>query len=194
MSESNYVIATNKAYETLIRFHEFSFPVCIFSVIRKMKNIKLYTYSEFAKRHNLSFEEFFQLAPSNFGFTIIEPSTKRYLIIYNEQKDEPIVRFTLAHELGHIVLGHTKDNEKENKEANCYARNYLCPIPAIVEMNLKTINDYVECFYISEPMAEVAVDFRGCDYRNITTSNYNNYNNNVFCYMTGMSLSELYGY
>ena len=194
MSESNYIIATNKAYETLMQFHEFSFPICIFNVVRQIKGIKLYTYSEFAKRHNLSFKEFYELAPSNFGFTIINPPTKKHLIIYNEQKDEPIIRFTLAHELGHIILGHTKDNESENREANCFARNYLCPIPAVIEMGLKTTNDYMECFYVSEPMAEFAIDFKNCDYKNITTSNYNNYNDNVFCYMSGVSLSELYGY
>lgn len=194
MSEPDYSIATNKAYETLINFKEFSFPIGIYSVLQKMKNVRLYTYSQWAQNFRITYDDFLLIAPSYYGFTIIDSKNHNYFVIYNEKKDYTTIRFTLAHELGHIILGHQKDDNNENKEANCFARNFLCPIPAVTELNLNTVSEYMECFYVSEPMAEVAVDLKNCDFINITNSNYRSYNDYVYCYMTGMSLNEIYGY
>ena len=190
----DYSLATNMAYRTLITFHEFSFPISIFSVLRAMGNIVVNSYSEVAQRFNITFNEFYELASSDYGFTIRDFKNDRYEVYYNDRKCDTTIRFTLAHELGHIVLKHHKDGDKEDKEANCFARNYLCPIPAAMEMKLETIKDYIDCFFVSEPMAEVSMNFRKRDYTNISNFNYNKYNNSVICEMTGMTLNELYGY
>lgn len=190
----NYVLATNQAYKTLIDNREFSFPICIFQVLRKMEGVKLHTYSEAAQHFGLSFNEYKSFASSDYGFSSRYFKLNHFEVFYNDHKDEEVQRFTLAHELGHIVLGHLHDSYAENREANCFARNYLCPIPAIIEMNLQTIQDYCNTFYVSECMADIALNYKKIDYQNITPSNYNNFNDGVICEMNGLTLYDLYGY
>ena len=43
----------------------------------------------------------------------------RYVILYSPGWDIPRVNYTLAHELGHIILGHT--GEGDEREANAFA-------------------------------------------------------------------------
>lgn len=191
----DYEKATNAAYDILITYNEFSFPICIFSVIKQMKNISLHRYTELAERMNVSFYDLINnIAPSCYGFTVFNEANDRYIIFYNDLKDDTTIRFTLAHELGHVVLKHKKDGKTENKEANCFARNYLCPVPVVKEMSLCCVSDYTELFYVSEPMAKVSLDFKNCDLRNISTNYFNAYNNSVMFAMSGISPIDLYGY
>lgn len=190
----NYQLATNKAYEILIEYKEFSFPIGIFQVLRKMKFVQLHSYSEAAQTIGITFPEYTSIVSSDYGYSVRDFKRNRFEVFYNDHKDYAVQRFTLAHELGHIVLGHMKDSDVENKEANCFARNYLCPIPAIIEMDLKGPNEYCQFFYVSDIMADIAFKFKSADYYNITASNYTNYNDGVICYITGMTLDELYGY
>lgn len=69
------------------------------------------------------------------------PEQDTYLIIYDETKNRYRVRFSLAHELGHIVMGHLNDKITElarggvadyiywkmEGEANTFAGNLLAP-------------------------------------------------------------------
>lgn len=188
----DYRSATNAAYDTLIKYREFSFPISPIRIIRQLDHVALHTYYDLIERRGFSrilFINFF--VSSEHGFTAKHKND--YIIYYNEQKDTTTIRFTLAHELGHIILGHTRDGYAENQEANCFARNLLCPIPAIIEMSLQTENEYIDAFNISEPMAYYAMKHRSSDYHYISRDNYNYYNDNVYSYYTGISLAEMYG-
>lgn len=189
----NYSYATNTAYSALIAFHQFTFPISMRSVLRKMSNVAVHSYSEMARRFHMSFEEFYSTVSSEYGFSSRMIGTNNYELLYNDRKDLTTIRFTLAHELGHILLGHNVDEPKENKEANCFARNFLCPIPAITEFKIDSIHDYTNTFYVSEPMAEIAIKLKKADYRNITSYNYWNYYDNVSQWHYGISLRDMYG-
>ncbi len=188
----DYVQATNAAYETLIKFKEIGFPVGPFRIFRQLDNTKLYTYEELSKRFGVSLQAFVA-SSSNYGYNLFNINKKRYAVAYNSNKDETTVRFTLAHELGHVILGHIDDGEAENKEANCFARNFLCPIPAVDFFDINTIYDYQEVFNVSEPMAEIAKDMYYCDKRNISDENYLFYNEALCLEFNGESLSQFYG-
>lgn len=190
----NYQLATNKAYEILIEFKEFSFPIDIFQVLRKMEFVHLHSYSEAAQNMGITFSEYASIVSSDYGYSVRYFKRNRFEVFYNDHKEYEVQRFTLAHELGHIVLGHMKDSDVENREANCFARNCLCPIPAIIEMSLKEPSEYCQYFYVSDMMADIAFKYKNIDYYNITASNYTNYNDGVMCYITGMTLDGLYGY
>lgn len=187
----DYYRATNAAYITLLKYKEFSFPIGIFHIFKSLNNVKLYTYDQLMTRFGISSENFFP--SSDYGYNICDLATQRYIVAYNSEKAETCIRFTLAHELGHVVLGHTKDGDKENKEANCYARNLLCPIPAIDGFKLVTSNEYQELFYVSEPMADAAILNACSDKYYITSQNYNDYNDRVLCDVYGISMADLYG-
>ena len=70
----------------------------------------------------------------------------RFLILYNEKQSLALrIRFSVAHELGHILLGHHAETDEEKRfdrelyeiqeeEANCFARNLLCPARALEKL------------------------------------------------------------
>ncbi|HDU3835115.1 ImmA/IrrE family metallo-endopeptidase [Kluyvera sp. CRP] len=73
----------------------------------------------------------------------------RYVISYNNYDPHSRIRFTLAHELGHHVLGHTRDGRKlreytnpaqndgnyhEERDANRFAAELLMPEEAVANM------------------------------------------------------------
>ena len=53
----------------------------------------------------------------------------RYLVLYNDRTEcEGRRSFTLAHEIGHVLLGHVgEDEEREEREANAFAASLLAP-------------------------------------------------------------------
>lgn len=136
MPEPDYKYATNVAYDEL-SYYNGSFPqINIFELLEESGDIVLKSYSQAAKYLNCTHNEFtYTIAQSEYGFTVTDPRTGNHIIFFNNLKDDKTIRFTLAHELGHIRLGHTEDNEVADKEANCFARNLLCPVQIIKELN-----------------------------------------------------------
>lgn len=190
----DYCKATNFAYDVLLRNYDGRMPkINMFDILSKYKNIVTHTYSEASRKFGYDHSYFYRnIATSEHGFTISKKSKNQHLILYNEQKPEQTIRFTLAHELGHILLGHTKDDEKEKKEANCFARNLLCPLPIVDGFHLNTAKDYEDCFEISEPMAEAALSFKNADHYNVSKDNYDRLDTKVYCYFSGYNTYELY--
>lgn len=191
----DYKRATNAAYDVL-QYYDSTFPeIKVFCIIRKFTNIKICPYSNAAKKMKITHNEFtYQYASSEYGFTVADYYSNKFLIYCNDLKDDTTIKFTLAHELGHIVLGHTEDNEITNKEANCFARNLLCPIQIIDGFQLETVSDYIECFHISEPMAKASIGNKKSDEYYITAHNYDLIDEKIYCYMVGCTPEELYGY
>ena len=133
--------------------HEFTeqniveFPIDPFELIKKF-GWKLLTYQEMARKEGCTVRDISDCF-GNDGYSIF--NGKRYCIAYNSQiGSNGRIRFTLMHEIGHIILGHLKDFEvtsafsnklsKEEykileNEANCFARNVLAPAPLIRDLS-----------------------------------------------------------
>ena len=191
----DYNRATNAAYEALSNY-EGNFPqIDIFEIVLSYRNIRIHTYSDIAESNKIAIDEFVStLAPSEYGFTIYDKENHRYLIFFNDTKIDTTIRFTIAHEFGHIVLEHQEDGKVEDKEADCFARNLLCPVPIRDELGLVTTEDYCAAFDISSRAAKVAIDKKSNDSYYITRTNYNTLNDKVYCYFSGCTLRELYGF
>ncbi|WP_455719013.1 ImmA/IrrE family metallo-endopeptidase [Anaerosporobacter sp.] len=71
-------------------------------------------------------------------------------IFYNDEKPETRIRFSLMHELGHILL----DSEDEFA-ANVFASNILAPRIAI-QYSSKNYKDVMNLFGLSEEAANIA--------------------------------------
>lgn len=191
----DYEKATNAAYELLQRYDGGYPQINIFRLVCNYPNIKLHSFSEIASRLRITVSEFItEFSESDMGYTVYDKKNKRWLIFYNDTKCVTTIRFTLAHELGHVVLKHEQDNSSTDREANCFARNLLCPLPIRQEFNLITIDDLCSVFCISESMAQVVIDKTKNDLYYISNSNYGNVNSNIFFYFSGYKLSELFGY
>ena len=60
---------------------------------------------------------------------------KKFLILYDEkERNQKRLNWTLAHELGHICLGHKCDGQVQEIEANFFAAQLLMPAVVINEM------------------------------------------------------------
>lgn len=190
----DYSTATNKAYEILSRVYPFQLETDIFKILSSFSTIVVHTYTEFAQKFKMSFEEALESVSSEYGFTIRSRRTGKSEIYYNDRKDICTIKFTLAHELGHIVLGHVEDDDISRKEASCFARNLLCAVPIIDELNIQTVRDLVYVFEVGEPMAKVSLNHFNSDRYYIRKNLYNNIREQTYAYMCGCSsVAELYG-
>ncbi len=168
MSIPDYPTATNEAYrllkKMLVQYGHFKIKTDVLFILDQIPDVVFLSYTDACDKYNCERSSF--TASSNYGFTINEMSSTgrgRYIVLFNDWKDDTTIRFTLAHEIGHIVLGHTEDNEVAKKEANCVARNLLCPIPVRNVLELRTISDLCTTFDVSEPMAKASLQCESSD-------------------------------
>lgn len=119
------------------------FPVNLKKIQKAYKNLFVVCpYSEVMAALDISRESCIDYFGSDDGATVAS-KYGTYIIYYNEVKSRERYRFTIAHEMGHIFMGHFdscgtslglnfKMNNDEyqylENEANCFARNLLCPV------------------------------------------------------------------
>lgn len=93
------------------------------------------------------------------GFYLINPVNNRIEIYYNDQIfPKGRIKFTLPHELGHICMGHgTKSGYEtsiQKNEANIFANELYCPQAFMIYYRLRTKNDLISIFGITNSYAE----------------------------------------
>ncbi|OPJ56104.1 ImmA/IrrE family metallo-endopeptidase [Clostridium chromiireducens] len=142
------------------------FPINITEIISSFDNIRIVSYHQLMLKKNLTKEETFEFLSSEEGCTDYYKQKNKYIIYYNDidYKSEERVRWTLAHELGHILCGHycqkTKifcedltEAEYKFKEAEAnYFTGLLLSNPVILnKLNIKSSYDIeVYCALSSE--------------------------------------------
>lgn len=129
-----YKGARNAAWHCLIDFKVNSLPVIV-SRIASAADISI------IKNSYVNY-----LKPSQSGKTFVQK--EKFYIVYNDTENSHRCRFTIAHELGHIFLGHLLINtpqyrtfairDDSESAANVFARDLLAP--ACVLHELHTIN------------------------------------------------------
>lgn len=108
--------------------------------------------------------------------------TLKGVIFYNDLVLEQRMRFTLMHELGHIILGHTDQRfETQEQEANLFASNILAPRIVIHYSGCKNTADVAMKFHLSYAAADVAFD----DYRRWRR---------IYTYHTSMTDYQMYSF
>ena len=136
---ANYVRPIQLSLQVLRDAGIDSFPISLKKILRHY-DIRLMCYEDYCKCNDCDMQVCFDLFGKD-GATI--ENEGKFLIVYNRNatpKDR--IRFTLAHELGHIFHRHHRELgvttlqrlwvEKSlydvmEDEANCFARNLLCP-------------------------------------------------------------------
>lgn len=101
----------------------------------------------------------------------------KYTIYYNSGQNPKRIRFTFAHEIGHIVLYHHLktqipllarngiiENDCLEKEANCFARNLLAPAYLVRNLNKNNIDSLSEIFNVSKLFMSIRMNFLHTDY------------------------------
>lgn len=145
INKPNYQKAQDLAYDVLKTSNNNIFPVSPTKIIDRFTKIKIMKYTDFSNLHNLSIDETCNFLGSDDGATWNKPASNQTIIFYNDEiGSNNRIRFTLAHELGHCLLGHTQEKgnfqsscigmNDENydiheKEANYFAKRLLVPLP-----------------------------------------------------------------
>lgn len=152
MIYGKYTNARNAAWQCLIEYNIGSLPVPVLR-IAKTAGIKVIKNSEAN-----------WLLPNESGASII--SGNQWYIVYNDRCSHQRCRFTIAHELGHIFLGHElkkrghlthtfKDSESfAEQEANIFASRLLAPACVIWALDLHTPGQIAAICDISHTAAE----------------------------------------
>jgi Zn-dependent peptidase ImmA (M78 family) len=151
-------------------------PINPFQIIKNNK-WGLITYTELAEIHNLEIADIIAAYQSEDGYTIFDG--ENYTIAYNDAiSTASRIRFTLMHEIGHIVLRHLTDfeetilhrstlTEKKYKvlenETNTFARNVLAPAPIVSKLKSYSDKDISHIFQISLHAATIRLRYQKKD-------------------------------
>lgn len=180
-----YLYATSKAYWLLAKLRVKKFPLDIIAIINEYENVSVLSYSELSKASNMNFSNMVHFLGSNKGACVKKLHNFTFVIFYNDTKGEGFSRFTIAHELGHIILNHHSKydllsmNKKSatykrlEKEADCFARNLLSPVFAAFDKTGCMKSSKLEKqFLISEKAAETRYSLYETDRSNYLDIGY----------------------
>lgn len=131
----NYYNVRNTAWEFLIKNNITSYPLDLHKIIEN-NHWKIISFKKYCEIYHKTIEELYTI--SSDGFTKLD-ETGNYLIVVNEQNKEQRNRFTICHEIGHILLHKVFNNiDRLEKEANMFAARILMPMVLIKELNITT--------------------------------------------------------
>lgn len=157
-NEPNWELAQNVAYKIANDFaksvgdHDVRLPIDPIEIIASSENIALQTYSEAAEKNNMTVAEIAKYVGSDDGvsFEKYYRGESRFVIMYNDMVySHNRKRFTIAHELGHCLLGHNLNRryDVQEKEANYFAKRLLVPLPLVdrvLGFSILSVNERVE--------------------------------------------------
>lgn len=148
------------------------YPLDLNEVLSLIPNCKLMSYQKFADINNCSVNDVITLCQSKSGCTHYDVETNRYLILVNlaETSNYGRRRWTIAHEIGHIVCGHhilsAVDKIAENSfaqinnqdyeiEADYFAVTLLSPLPLFKAFEIQSARDIQNTFGLSAEASDI---------------------------------------
>lgn len=162
MSYRDYQAVRDAAWQILLDCEVNRLPVNLSAVCRRLKILVL-SYGknmDLIERVNLG-----RLVGHTDGMTFYAKDMP--VIFFDEQKPLPRVRFTVAHEVGHIILGHVQPGgvttanrepspgvSPEEQAANRFAARLLAPACVLWGLDVHTAEDIMDLCQISRASAE----------------------------------------
>lgn len=130
--------AVTKAYECLVERDVRTLPVDVEGLLRAQRNTHVLSVEQASEKLNKPLwllNKDLQIAEAWTYRMVDEAGEMHYVVLLRREAIHPArLRFNMAHELGHIVLGHDGGNDNEEREADCFAIHLLCPAPVMREM------------------------------------------------------------
>ncbi len=138
MDYGKYKNARNAAWQCILDYDIKTLPIEVTNIVRKSNDINLVKNSDVnILQNNAS------------GVTIVNNNS--FIIVYRDTDSSRRCRFTIAHELGHILLGHmlvdkiayrtfAVQNDTESA-ANVFARDLLAPACVLHELKALTAEE-----------------------------------------------------
>ena len=157
MNYENYKKSRNAAWEILLACRVEALPVDLNAVLRHL-DVRVYAYSR--ARELLEAAGLSEAAKQVSGLTFFAGTQP--VILYNDAELPQRIRFTVAHELGHLVLGHVQPGEhtRQNREpqpgdspmeqaANRFAADLLAPACVLWGLDLHRAEEIATACKIS---------------------------------------------
>lgn len=181
MIKPDYTRVCRQVLFVFQRYQLCNLPISLDFLICQAAGLKLQSYSDAVKGSSLTPEKWAEFLGSDLGAYISNPANGQAVIYYNDTKENNgLDRFTIAHELGHHFLGHgqyakgggplshsvsEQEYQALENEANCFARNLLCPIPLIELIGIQVTNEdeLVNVFDVSASAARTRALFYSSD-------------------------------
>lgn len=144
----------NRSVAEFLEDHGFTrFPLDPFAVFKNL-GIRVVPYSDLTSEVRslalLASEDAFHIAGSYTNFDTL-------VVAYNDQIDPCRIRFSLCHELGHIILEHEDENSEWNEtEANYCAGYLLVPDPVAIVHGYESAEKIMDAFDVGYQCAKVA--------------------------------------
>lgn len=144
-----YTKVRDASWQLILDYNITSLPVDVVELASKL-DIKL------IKNSTLSTSK---LEPYQYAISLL--SNNNWYIIYNDNMPACNTRFTLAHEIGHIILGHKLIQDRyarttfnssrpiEEKEADMFAIRLLAPACVLWGLNIKSADEVARICNIS---------------------------------------------
>lgn len=132
MTAPDWNRAAAMAYRCLVRLKVRDLPVDPRRMLLRCRNTRLMTCDEAAEVLGGAPLDIADAWTYRFA---MQDGGKRYLVCYQADGNPARLRFSLAHELGHIVLSHRGTGEQEEREADFFAMHLLCPRPVVQRMS-----------------------------------------------------------
>lgn len=129
----SYYNVRNNAWDFLIKNNITKYPLDLREIALK-NNWNIWSFKKYCEVRKMNYNDLIKKYPD--GFT--EIIDDKIFICYNQQNNKQRNRFTICHEIGHIVLKHLYKGQKLEKEANMFAARILMPMLLIKELDITT--------------------------------------------------------
>ena len=137
------------------------FPTSSMLLLPYMENCGWKSYRDLAERHGGDVKEIARYLGSLDGCTIYQKSRDRYLIAVNTDRKFTRLRWTTAHEIGHILAGHFTElgvsrlpkTKLLEREADYFAASFLAPLAMIYELRISNPQELQKQFGLSRTAA-----------------------------------------
>lgn len=131
-------------------------PVDAWSLARKL-GVELKPYSILTEEQRLAA---LRLCEGALKYRYVDPAgVSHWVIVYDDENPIGRQRFSILHEIGHIVLGHKQDSELADAEADFFAKFAIAP-PMLVHV-IKPCDylDIAESFGLSNECAYNSMNY-----------------------------------
>ena len=100
---------------------------CPLQILKSLQNVAAVSFANASERYGICREKLLSMFDYGNQDAITMFRDGMYLVIYNQELPCKTIRYAVARELGHIVMGHdgSRPEDVRMEEANCFAKKFL---------------------------------------------------------------------
>lgn len=160
LSNQRYEDIKQEVFNLLEECPNITYPINPQTVAQKM----LYILRPYSSLELGDYIKATNISDDAFSRPEINPQTGmyEYVIYFNDYRDTPErIAWSIAHEIGHIYLGHhdLPEDKSQELEANFFAKYLMAPPPLIHTANCHNYKDIARQFNLSQQAARYAYKY-----------------------------------